>query len=153
VDKHDAAELAEATKSLRELILAAEYYRQLASNALDLGVSDSQAISYLYARGAMGQTSLGELLGYNTGTMTVLVDRLERSGMAERIPHPTDRRRLIVQLTKQGRGMLERTSRSLSYAFKSIPPDQIASVTEVLRSIAGDLRDHAGAETLKAARS
>jgi DNA-binding MarR family transcriptional regulator len=153
VDKHDTTELAGATKSLRELILAAEYYRQIASNALDLGVSDSQAISYLYARGAMGQTSLGELLGYNTGTMTVLVDRLERSGMAERIPHPTDRRRLIVQLTEQGHAMLERTSRSLSFAFKNIPPDQITSVTAVLTSIAGDLRDHASTETLKAVRS
>lgn len=134
-------ELAEATNSLRELILAAEHYRQVAASALALRVSDSQAVSYLYTRGSMGQTALGELVGLNTGTMTVLVDRLERSGIAKRIPHPTDRRRLIVELTGPGRASIDRTSTWLSGAFKSIPPSQLAAVSTALTSIAVDLRD------------
>jgi DNA-binding MarR family transcriptional regulator len=153
MDDYDAVELAAATKSLRELILAAEYYRQIASNVLALGVSDSQAVSYLYARGSMGQTSLGDLLGYNTGTMTVLVDRLERSGMAERIPHPTDRRRLIVQLTDSGRVTVEGASQALGHAFKRIPPNQLPAVTIALNAIAADLRENAGADTINAIRS
>jgi DNA-binding MarR family transcriptional regulator len=147
VDKHDAGELSAATNSLRELILAAEHYRQVASAALELGTSDSQAVSYLYVRGAMGQTALGELLGYNTGTMTVLVDRLEREAIAERIPHPTDRRRLIVQLTEHGRVTVENTSRWLGYAFKNITPDRMPDVTATLVTIANDLRMRAVPES------
>lgn len=148
MDGYDADELLQATNSLRELILAAEYYRQVASSALALGVSDSQAVSYLYARGPMGQTSLGDLLGYNTGTMTVLVDRLERSGMAERIPHPTDRRRAIVQLTESGRDIVDRAGRALSFAFEHVPPSDVAAVTVALTSIAGDLRERATPESV-----
>ncbi len=143
MDEHGAIELAAATNSLRELILAAEHFGLAAANALALRVSDSQAVSYLYARGAMGQTALGELLGLNTGTMTVLVDRLERSGIAKRIPHPTDRRRLIVQLTEPGRASLDRTSSWLSTAFEGIPPSQLGAVSTALMSIAADLRDRA----------
>ncbi len=149
MDKHDPAALVEATNSLRELILAAEYYRQVASNAIQLGVSDSQAVSYLYSRGAMGQTSLGELLGYNTGTMTVLVDRLERSGLAERTPHPTDRRRLIVGLTASGRETVDRASRPLGDAFEHISPYQIRAVTTSLAAIAADMRDLAASKAVK----
>jgi DNA-binding MarR family transcriptional regulator len=149
VDAHDADELDEATRSLRELILGAEYYRQVASNALGLGVSDSQAVSYLYARGSIGQTALGDLLGYNTGTMTVLVDRLERSGVAERIPHPTDRRRLIVQLTPAGREIVERASRTLGAAFRHIPPDQLRAVTVALNAIGADLRELATSDLVE----
>lgn len=141
VNEHEVDALVEATDSLRELILAAEYYRQVASSGLALGISDSQAVSYLYARGEMGQSALGELLGYNTGTMTVLVDRLERSGMAERIPHPTDRRRLIVQLTPSGRRTVKRMSRSLGHAFGRIRPDQLRGVTTALLTIAADMRE------------
>jgi DNA-binding MarR family transcriptional regulator len=143
VDKHDPGELSAATNSLRELILAAERYRQVAAASLELGTSDSQAVSYLYVRGAMGQTALGELLGYNTGTMTVLVDRLERGAIAERIPHPTDRRRLIVQLTEHGRVTVENTSRWLGHAFKNIAPDRIPDITLALATIANDLRTRA----------
>jgi DNA-binding MarR family transcriptional regulator len=143
MDHHDARELTAATNSLRELILAAEHYRQTASTALELGTSESQAVSYLHVRGAMGQTALGELLGYNTGTMTALVDRLERRGIAERLKHPTDRRRLIVQLTDHGRNTIESTSGWLGHAFNNIAPDRIQDITVALATIADDLRMHA----------
>jgi DNA-binding MarR family transcriptional regulator len=143
VDRHDANELSAATNSLRELILAAEHYRQTASTALELGTSESQAVSYLHVRGAMGQTALGDLLGYNTGTMTALVDRLERRGIAERLKHPTDRRRLIVQLTDHGRATIESTSHWLGHAFNNIAPNRLQDVTSALATIADDLRLHA----------
>ncbi len=41
-------------------------------------------------------------------TMTSVVDRLERDGLAERAPHPTDRRKVLVSLTDKGQEMLER---------------------------------------------
>jgi len=35
--------------------------------------------------------------------MTALLDRLERVGYARRIPHPSDRRSILVELTDAGR--------------------------------------------------
>jgi DNA-binding MarR family transcriptional regulator len=143
MERHDPEDLNKATDGLRELILAAEHYRQVVSNDLGLGVSDSQAVSYLFVRGPMGQGELGALLALNTSTMTSLVDRLERSGIAERLDHPTDRRRLIVQLTKSGREIVNQTSEWLRYAFKNIEPAELTDVAASLHTIAEDLRNRA----------
>ncbi len=46
---------------------------------------------------------LAEKIGVTTGTMTVMVDRLEAKGLVERKPHPEDRRSYVVDLTEKGR--------------------------------------------------
>jgi DNA-binding MarR family transcriptional regulator len=43
-----------------------------------------------------------ERSGVTRGTITGLLDGLERDGWVKRQPHPEDRRRLVVQMTEQG---------------------------------------------------
>ena len=43
-------------------------------------------------------------------TMTVLVDRLERNGLVDRRPDPTDRRAVLVEITDSGRELLAQLS-------------------------------------------
>jgi DNA-binding MarR family transcriptional regulator len=42
---------------------------------------------------------LGERLSLTSGSVTALIDRLERLGWAARAPHPDDRRKLLVRST------------------------------------------------------
>ncbi len=42
---------------------------------------------------------LADRLGLTTGSVTTMLDRLERAGYITRSPHPTDKRRLIVRAT------------------------------------------------------
>ena len=136
-------DLTAAVEALRELILAGEKYRQATSGYLGLDTSQTQAVSYLYGRGDMGQSELGALLGYNTSSMTALVDRLERDGIAIRVPHPTDRRRLTVRLTDEGRAAVRSTGRWFIGAFDHIQQDALPVVTAALTAIADDLRVNA----------
>jgi hypothetical protein len=69
--------------------------------------------------------------------------RARRNGIAERLDHPTDRRRLIVQLTKSGREIVNQTSEWLRYAFKNIEPAELTDVAASLHTIAEDLRNRA----------
>ena len=46
---------------------------------------------------------LAEKMGITTGTLTVMVDRLEKNGLVIRQPHPTDRRSYVIVLTDLGR--------------------------------------------------
>ncbi len=46
---------------------------------------------------------LAEHLGVTTGSLTVMVGRLEQNGFLERRPHESDRRSLLVTLTGKGR--------------------------------------------------
>jgi DNA-binding MarR family transcriptional regulator len=50
-------------------------------------------------------------MGVTTGTLTVLVDRLEERGLVQRSPHMTDRRSIMVELTDSGRTEFEEHDR------------------------------------------
>ncbi len=45
---------------------------------------------------------LSELTGVAARTATSIVDSLERDGLVERLPHPTDRRAFLLRLTEEG---------------------------------------------------
>jgi len=43
-----------------------------------------------------------------SGAMTNRLDRLEKAGLIHRVPHPSDRRGLMVQLSEKGRDLIDR---------------------------------------------
>jgi DNA-binding MarR family transcriptional regulator len=135
-------DLDEAVRNLRALILAGENYRQVLAQVLQLGVTETQALSYLAVHGDCGQTELAGHLGLTSSASTALVDRLERQGIAERYAHPTDRRRLLVRLTDRGLGVVDQSRRWLAAAFEHVPPDELPALTAALRLLADDLRAH-----------
>jgi DNA-binding MarR family transcriptional regulator len=47
-----------------------------------------------------------------TGSMTKLVDRLERAGLVERVPDSTDRRGVLVQMTQKGESTASEAART-----------------------------------------
>jgi DNA-binding MarR family transcriptional regulator len=49
------------------------------------------------------QTELAGMIGLDKTTMVVTVDDLERKGLAERVPSPTDRRARVIKVTDAGR--------------------------------------------------
>ena len=132
--------LESATSGLREIILAGEQYRHVVANYLGLTISESQAVSYLFSRGAMGQSHLGEALGFNTSSTTALVDRLERNSIAERIADPNDRRRSTIQLSKVGRKTVAASTGWIVHAFDNIDPAELSDLAITLHTLADDLR-------------
>ncbi|WP_431857826.1 MarR family winged helix-turn-helix transcriptional regulator [Azospirillum sp.] len=56
---------------------------------------------------ALTPTALYEATMVSSGAMTNRLDRLERAGLIRREPHPGDRRGIIVQLTDQGRTLID----------------------------------------------
>jgi DNA-binding MarR family transcriptional regulator len=45
---------------------------------------------------------IAQKMGVTTGSLTVMIDRLEKNGLVQRHPHPDDRRSLMVTLTPKG---------------------------------------------------
>ncbi|WP_201411907.1 MarR family winged helix-turn-helix transcriptional regulator [Mesorhizobium sp. J8] len=56
---------------------------------------------------ALTPTELYETTMVTSGAMTARLDRLEKGGLIQRMPHPTDRRGVIVQLTAKGRELTD----------------------------------------------
>jgi DNA-binding MarR family transcriptional regulator len=141
--------LDEAVWNLRALILAGEHYRQVFAQQAGLGVTETQALSYLASNGDRGQSELAADLGITTGASTAVVDRLERQGMAERYSHPSDRRRVQIRLTDRGRGAIRQSHGWLGSAFENVPTEQIPLVSEALGLIATDLRRQSSRRALE----
>ena len=129
----------DAVRNLRALILAGERYRQVLSEYVGLGVTETQAVSYLTVHGDRGQNELAADLGLSSGASTALVDRLERQGIAERYPHPSDRRRTLVRLTDRGHTVVEQSRQWLLAGLADLAPAEIEPVSRALRSIADRL--------------
>ncbi len=134
------AEMAEAVRSLRHLILAAEQYRQVRAQRTGLGVTETQALSYLTVHGERGQADLAGDLGITSGAATGLVDRLERQGIARRTAHPNDRRRVTVQLTESGQAIVEQSRQWLATSLQRVPEADLMTVARALSVMASDLR-------------
>jgi DNA-binding MarR family transcriptional regulator len=56
---------------------------------------------------ALTPTALYEAAMISSGGMTSRIDRLEKAGLVERRPHPTDRRGALVALTSEGRALID----------------------------------------------
>jgi len=61
------------------------------------------ALARLLQSGPLSQNLLGRETGMDAATIKGVVDRLVRDGLVETSPDPTDRRRLVVDLTGAGR--------------------------------------------------
>lgn len=133
-------ELTEAVRSLRSVILAGEHYRLAVATHLGISVNESQAISYLFAEGPLGQTDLAQRMNLTTSTVTGLLDRLERRGLTQRVPDPSDRRRSTVHLSDQGHGELAEVREWMTHAFGSFDRSQLGRLATDLRAIAEGLR-------------
>lgn len=77
----------------------------------DLTDAQVAALWRLSGEDAMTARELAALLQCDASTATSMVDRLERRGVVERAPHPTDRRAKILRLTAQGCRLRERILR------------------------------------------
>ena len=84
----------------RLLQLSPEVHAALARR-MEVGGTDLQALDLLSSQdAAMGVVELGRRLGVTSASATVLVDRLVAAGHLRRSPHPTDRRRVTLELTE-----------------------------------------------------
>ena len=131
--------MAGAARSLRALIMAGERYRLAVAAALGLGATESQALSYLAVHGGRGQSELARDLSLTSSAATALVDRLERHGAAERVRHPTDRRRTVIRLTDRGEQLVADGQELLLASLRRVDPVDLPRVADWLGLIAGDL--------------
>lgn len=88
------------------------------------------------APGTLTQRELAELALLDKTTMVGTVDRLERLGLARRVPAPSDRRARIVVPTEEGGRVVEKAREVIAGVYAdvlaSLPPDRRASLLDAL---------------------
>jgi DNA-binding MarR family transcriptional regulator len=87
--------------TISALIRSEHRHAAFVARTMDLPLTDTLALYHL-ANEPLSAKELGECLNLTSGSMTALVDRLVERKIARRLPHPTDRRIVLIELTKTG---------------------------------------------------
>jgi DNA-binding MarR family transcriptional regulator len=94
--------------------------------------------------GPRTQRELSQVLKCTPRNVTGLVDALEAAGFVERTAHPTDRRAIMVGLSKQGQSLIAGWAADREHGtaqvLGGIPADQLAVFSAVLDRVLTQLR-------------
>lgn len=85
-------------QELRRFIAGTILFNQKVADRFGLRLTDMQCLNVLDLLGPVTPGKLVECTGLSTGGVTVMLDRLEKSGFIRREPNPADRRSLLIRM-------------------------------------------------------
>ncbi|MFC7617101.1 MarR family winged helix-turn-helix transcriptional regulator [Actinokineospora soli] len=98
-------------------------------------------------RGSLPMRVMGERLQLHPTSVTNIVDRLEADGLVRRLPHPTDRRTTLAEITEAGRTRRAEATEAVTaigFGLRGLTDRQTANLTDLLakvRKATGDFQD------------
>jgi len=95
-------------------------------------------------RGALPLSTVGQRLQVHPTSVTNTIDRLEAQGFVRRVPHPTDRRTTLAEITDGGRAVAAQATTELNtkvFAATGLTQNDLNDLFRLLRKLrrsAGD---------------
>ena len=90
--------VAELTAAVRDYQRGVDAVDDAVARRLGVNRTDLRCLDVLFD-GPLSAGRLAEEAGVSPAAMTTALDRLERAGYVRRVPHPDDRRRVLVEVT------------------------------------------------------
>jgi len=91
----------------------------------------------------LSPTRLGKGLMLSSAGVTSRIDRLERRGLVRRLPHPDDRRGVIIELTDEGAETVDRAVEAVAVSDRQLvdqlTPEEVATLEQLLRKLLAGL--------------
>jgi DNA-binding MarR family transcriptional regulator len=98
-------------------------------------------LNMLASKPGVTQHAIGEGAGVDPSTMVATLDALEQRGLAERRPHPGDRRKRAVYLTAEGEDVLREGRKAAAAVgkatFERLTPEERKQLHTLLRKLSG----------------
>ncbi len=107
---------------------------------LDLNVRQRLIIQALGSGGERPIAVVGQQLGLTPSTMTGLVDRLEEQGYVRRQAHPSDRRAILLHLTRKGESAFRREVEF----YRTLVEETLSALGNDAKQLMLDALDHIG---------
>jgi DNA-binding MarR family transcriptional regulator len=147
----------EVIEELRALASEMDALDQAVADRFGLNRTDMRCAGILSRDGPMQPKELAEAMGFTTGGITTVIDRLEESGYAIRRQDRNDRRKVLVESTGLSRrqaapiygGLNKRVEEQLSDTDDS----ELTTVRDFLRNSTSVLKDHTAGVRAGTARS
>jgi DNA-binding MarR family transcriptional regulator len=94
---NEMATPSELLTALRRFGLENDRLDAMVARRLGAPSAEFKAMDHLQEAGELTPGQLADRLALTSGAITALIDRLERLGWAQRTPHPSDRRSVVVR--------------------------------------------------------
>ena len=128
-------------KRMSELFLSRKHQVMEISAAHGLNPGAMNALLFLRPDEPCSMRTLAEAWKCDASNVTWLVDRLEEHGLAERRPHPTDRRVRTVALTRKGvkvRAQIEGKLFEAPASMRKLGAHDLEALNRILRKLEPD---------------
>jgi DNA-binding MarR family transcriptional regulator len=103
----------------------------------DLTPPQFAALAKLWEVGETSQNQLGQLVAMDAATVKGVIDRLRARGLVELAEHESDRRRVVVSLSADGRAMVGALLREASeITAETIAPLTLREAATLIRLLA-----------------
>jgi DNA-binding MarR family transcriptional regulator len=147
-EEHGWADAAEGMAAVTSVMRAQQIYQARVDEVLrpyDLTFARYEVLMLLHfsSRGSMPVKKVAERLQVHPTSITNSVDRLEAAGLVVRLPHPTDGRATLVEVTDIGRETALKATESLNrdvFSQPGVGSRRVGTLVNVLT----DLRRGAG---------
>lgn len=116
----------------------------LAPLSLTFARYEALALLHFSRRGSLPLGRMGERLMVHPTSVTNAVDRLEKQGLVRRVPDSGDRRRVLAEITAEGRELVEKATRVLEgirFGMGEISDSDATRVAAALERLRVDAED------------
>ncbi|KFM98969.1 MarR family transcriptional regulator [Bacillus clarus] len=111
--------------------------KSIQSNGLN--PTEFAVLELLYHKGGQPLQQIGERILIASGSITYVVDKLEKKGLVKRIPCPNDRRVIYAQLTEVGENFIASIFPShekvIHHSFEMLTKDEKTELLTLLKKI------------------
>ncbi len=115
--------------------LQGEFDQFLANHGLSQGRFLTLVVMHRTPDTPANPSELAAKVGVKPASMTTLLDGLEREGLVERVPHPTDRRKVNVRLASTGKTWLDKILPGYYAHIASLTANLSADEHEILERL------------------
>lgn len=135
-----------ATMLLREIREVSAAFEVRLGSKLAVNPTDLEAMEHLIQDGPLSPTELSRRLHVSTAACTTIIDRLTAVGHVSRIPHPTDRRGILVvpapASVERAMGSILPMVISIDEVLTSFSENEKAVITDYLGQVVEAYRTH-----------
>ena len=104
-----------------------------------LNITEFSVLEVLYQKGKQTIQQIGHSILISSGSMTYVIDKLEKKGLLKRNACPDDRRAIHVTLTDDGMDLMEKMmpkhQELVDYMFGSLNDDETETIVKLLNKV------------------
>jgi DNA-binding MarR family transcriptional regulator len=145
----DAAEEMVAVTSVMRVhqILMARLNDLLEPYGLTFPRYEALMLLHFSSRGSLPLGKIGERLQVHRTSVTNTVDGLEKLKLVRRVPHKSDRRAVLAEITPAGREVAEQATETLNasrFATEPLSGEDLTNLADILQSLRAGAGDFPG---------